>query len=374
MEKIKHFLRGVTKAGNYGTAFINRRNRLLSWIELSLTILCALTAAYLGFSRSTQIVFRSSYIALIMFILFLLLVGLYLNYQNRYRASAHLFVLGSVLGPWGSLLIDQTIVDGNLLPLVYTSLSVFFSGLFLTTQSTLILGILQVIGLFFVRGWLFAQDIAGFSSLAFYYLFITTISIIFNHMGRKDQEIIGDQIHTLKHNQKKLKELSNRDTLTDLYNRRYLNATLPREFHRAERNKCNLAITIVDIDHFKQINDTFGHLAGDAILEKIAAIITNNYRKSDILCRYGGDEFLIVMPESSAEDAYRRTKALIHKIMHTDFSFESGEPIPVSLSFGISAYPDNGTDPKDVIAVADQALYLAKNNGRGRIEIAAATE
>ena len=166
-----------------------------------------------------------------------------------------------------------------------------------------------------------------------------------------------------------LQEQTVRDPLTGLNNRRYLDETLPRELSRAKREGHPLALIMIDLDHFKKINDIYGHMAGDAVLEYMSSILTTNARESDIICRYGGEEFLIVLPRMSLDNAFQRVEAW--RLMFSTNPVKYGDLlIDVTFSAGISGFPEHGADPDTLIALADEALYISKNNGRNCITCA----
>ena len=160
------------------------------------------------------------------------------------------------------------------------------------------------------------------------------------------------------------------DPLTGLFNRRYLDETLPRELHRARRTGSKLALGMLDIDHFKRFNDTQGHEVGDLVLREIGLVLRDHLRKSDIACRYGGEELLVIMPDSNAADAAQRlewVRGLIHglKIQHQGFDLPA-----VTLSAGVAEAFVHGATPADLLRCADQALYRAKAGGRDRVVVA----
>lgn len=165
----------------------------------------------------------------------------------------------------------------------------------------------------------------------------------------------------------KLASQSIRDTLTGLFNRRYMEETIQREILRAARKQTKIGIVMADIDHFKQINDTYGHEAGDEFLMKLADFFKTKTRGSDIACRYGGEEFILILPESSVEDTYKRADYLREEIKKMKVYFR-GQLLPsITLSFGIATYPDHGIDTDELMRVADTALYKVKEEGRDRV-------
>jgi diguanylate cyclase (GGDEF)-like protein/PAS domain S-box-containing protein len=164
-----------------------------------------------------------------------------------------------------------------------------------------------------------------------------------------------------------LRELALRDGLTGLYNRRYMEDALNREIHRAERSGKPLSVVMIDIDHFKQFNDKFGHDAGDFVLNAVARAIMKKIRPSDMACRYGGEELAVVLPEASLEIACTRAEQMRLAIRDTNLT-HMGQTLPApTASFGVSVYPAHGTKPVDLLKAADEALYRAKRDGRDRV-------
>ncbi len=167
----------------------------------------------------------------------------------------------------------------------------------------------------------------------------------------------------------KLENQSIRDGLTNLFNRRFMESALERELHRAARQKTSLALMIVDVDHFKMFNDTFGHEAGDAVLREAAECLRNSARAEDIVCRFGGEEFVIILPEIAKEVALERAELFRKKVSGIQMHFR-GDPLrKISISIGLSMYPETAARGEDLIREADQALYQAKALGRNRVQL-----
>lgn len=167
--------------------------------------------------------------------------------------------------------------------------------------------------------------------------------------------------------QAQLREQAIRDPLTGLYNRRYLDATLQRELARSQRENQPLALILMDLDHFKRVNDTYGHQAGDAVLLQLARLLTEMARAGDVASRHGGEEFLLLMPTMSLATARERAEALRHAFGSRGIPF-GGLTLHATLSIGIAAYPDHGNTAEDLFRHADRSLYQAKHGGRNRVE------
>lgn len=166
-----------------------------------------------------------------------------------------------------------------------------------------------------------------------------------------------------------LKTRSVRDPLTGLYNRAYLNEFLERDLERAHRNNMKIAVVMMDIDHFKRINDQYGHEAGDLVLKEIGKLLQANIRGSDISCRYGGEEFLIILYDSDIDGVISRIEQ-IRILISQMKSNQNGLPLEkITASFGLAISPEHGDHSEVLIAAADQALYQSKKNGRNQLTI-----
>ena len=171
-----------------------------------------------------------------------------------------------------------------------------------------------------------------------------------------------------------LRSQSIHDPLTGLFNRRYMVETLERELHRARRVGNPLALLMVDIDGFKQQNDAFGHDAGDAILIELAALLQRSLRKEDVACRYGGEEFVLVLPDAAMESAARRAEQLRDAVRRMRVPYQGTLLGPITVSIGVAAFPDHGSDGTSLLKSADTALYEAKKAGRDRVTLASPPE
>jgi diguanylate cyclase (GGDEF)-like protein len=166
--------------------------------------------------------------------------------------------------------------------------------------------------------------------------------------------------------QSKLREQAIRDPLTNLFNRRYLEETLDRELARAGRESYPVCIIMVDLDYFKRINDTYGHDAGDEVLKVLAKTLTEQSRRGDFACRYGGEEFVIVMPNIPQRTAYERAKKMRRRLNALEICYE-GHQLTTTTSMGIACYPTNGDTRQALLRASDQAMYAAKKAGRDHI-------
>ncbi len=185
-------------------------------------------------------------------------------------------------------------------------------------------------------------------------------------LGQKLAESIGLAVANLSVKEELLHE-SVRDPLTGLMNRRFMEESLFRELHRAERNDTTVGVLMLDLDHFKAFNDEFGHDAGDTVLKHLATVLGSHIRKEDVACRYGGEEFLVIMPDASHEEACTRAESIRMKVAELSV-VHSGKRLPqLTVSIGVATYPDDANGSSELVQAADLALYKAKEEGRDRV-------
>ncbi len=168
-----------------------------------------------------------------------------------------------------------------------------------------------------------------------------------------------------------LRDQSIRDPLTGLFNRRFMEESLEREMQRAVRKNHPVSVLFVDLDHFKRFNDTFGHDAGDLVLRSIADMFRKLFRVDDVICRYGGEEFGIILPESSAENAAIRANALREETKKLQIQYKNHALGRITLSIGVACFPEHGRSSEELLKAADQCLYESKTAGRDKVTVAA---
>ena len=182
------------------------------------------------------------------------------------------------------------------------------------------------------------------------------LALAFNTMAEK-----------LEKNEAALRELATRDGLTGLYNHHTFYVLLGDELARAQRFNRPLSLLLLDIDHFKRVNDTHGHQAGDAVLKRLSELLGREARAIDRVCRYGGEEFTVILPETDLEAAALIAERLRASVEAQPFDVEAGAPLRITVSIGVASWPLQGDDADTLVAAADAALYAAKRSGRNRI-------
>ena len=167
-----------------------------------------------------------------------------------------------------------------------------------------------------------------------------------------------------------LRTQSVRDPLTNLYNRRYMEESLDQEISRAVRKNSPLSLMLIDVDYFKKFNDMFGHEAGDVVLRSLGSLLQRQLRREDIVCRYGGEEFIVILPEATLDSARQRGEQLREATKELVTEFRGQALGRITLSIGVATFPQNGTTGDALVEAADAALYQAKKQGRDRIVLA----
>jgi len=185
---------------------------------------------------------------------------------------------------------------------------------------------------------------------------------------KNTNKILMAKILEVEFLQEKLQEQAIRDPLTGVFNRRFLAESLDKEVSKAERENIPVSIIMMDVDLFKDFNDTFGHKCGDIVLQDLANFLTENSRQGDIVCRYGGEEFVILMPNATLHDAYERAETwrrdYTARVIH-----HGGKELSISFSAGVASFPLHGTSGESILYAADDALYRSKNEGRNKVTL-----
>ena len=269
-----------------------------------------------------------------------------------------------VIGPWLSILLDYSVLHGDFMPLLYISLSIQLCSILLTEKTTILITGVQLSALIVFITFNASFQQINWPSLVAYVSFTATLGIVASYMNRKQLEQIETHRTQLQQNEVRLQALALKDSLTGLYNRRFMEDTLEEEISIAIQKNQTLGIIMADIDNFKKMNDTYGHDFGDTVLCQVADVLSSNIRGSDIVCRFGGDEFVIILPNTSLEITRRRAEQLGKLVNRLSFKSDHEEISNLSLSFGVAAYPEHGNHQKEILKAVDVALYASKKEGR----------
>lgn len=335
----------------------SRQARMLAWILLFLLVFSVAVFLVVYILNPHQDMAKNKYILFIGGLVIVLVLAYVLNCRNHYYASAAMLVGFAAITPWFSLLIDPSILTGDLIPLIYVTFAVILSSILLPIHITVVLALIQFFGLGLVLNISpIDTSLNWFSFLT--YVFLTSVfSILTNSIIQREMKQIEEQTRQLQLNETLLREHSIRDHLTNLFNRRFLEETLEREILRASRKQTSVGIILLDLDNFKQINDTLGHSAGDIVLRELGRFLASQFRQSDVACRFGGDEFVIILPDTSLEITRERAEQLIAGSRNLQL------PDSITISAGVSGFPIHGTDCKALLKYADEALFRAKHKG-----------
>jgi diguanylate cyclase (GGDEF)-like protein len=347
---------------------IGRRARVLS-VMLMLLVGSALLFFVLIFiqrSSDTKLPLMSLIIGMIMF--FLIAFGL--NHIGKFQLAASLTVLAVLLGTWAAIAVDRTLLDINIFPYLYLVVSVLLCSILLSTRLTVVLIVVQSIALLLLPHFRPELSSLDFQSLVIFVFFVSMLCAVSTFISGQDLRQIDLQTGELLKREGMLRELSVRDALTGLYNRRYLEETLERELSRAARKGLPVGVIMIDIDHFKIYNDNNGHGAGDAVLRQLGEFLRGHVRGSDIACRYGGEEFTLILPEATREVTRQRAELVCKEAMHLHTRFEGQSLQPITLSLGVAVFPADGSTHQTVLSSADSALYCAKRKGRDQVVVA----
>jgi diguanylate cyclase (GGDEF)-like protein len=312
-----------------------------------------------------------------------------LSRTRYYLFGAFILVVMLILMVEAIILVAPGPMTLRMLALNFLVVAILLTSLFFSVRSTLLVAAICIIRTVFF----FAVPSVLFNTTYSYVVFIAVMSALlivaavirntYIHARRtaeksllqsearyrQTNEQLQIQMAELRHLEQQLREESIRDPLTLLYNRRYLTETLTREIARAAREEYGVGILMIDLDHFKQVNDIYGHAVGDEVLQRVAALIKASQRAGDIACRYGGEELLCVLIDMEPALLMRHAEELRAAIADCQVS-ESHPSICITASIGVSRFPEDGASGDLVIRAADQALYQAKAAGRNCVRLA----
>ena len=306
------------------------------------------------------------YLLLLCGLFAVIIVALLFNLRGKYHLSTWFTAPCMVLGPWLSILLDPSVLAGDFVPMVYVAMSIQLCSILLTERMTILIAIIQLATVITLIAKMPAFQHINWPSLVAFVVFTSVIGVLYGFSNKRQMEEIEKQRNQLILDEAKLRALSVRDPLTGLYNRRYMEETFDREIQRAIRKQQPLSIIMADIDGFKNINDTVGHVLGDKALIKVSQFLMKNVRASDVACRFGGDEFCLILPDCPLDEGIRRANTLRQDVESMSLAGED-EIEAFTLSFGVAAMPDDGMTREALIGAADSALYSSKRAGRNRV-------
>ncbi len=345
-----------------------RQFKLLTWILRFVILFSVVTLFIILIFNPNHDPLCYQYEILISGLIIILAITYIWNCVGYFNFSAILLVACTFVAPWASLFFDTAILQGDFVPLAYLTFSILLSSMLLPTYITIVLAIFQITGLTLVLILSPATPSFNWFSFLAYVVLTSVFSILANSITQSNMKQIETQAQQLALNEARLQELSIRDHLTNLFNRRYLEETLEREIQRAIRTQHPLGVIMLDVDHFKLINDSLGHAAGDIVLQELGKFLAGQIRQSDIACRYGGDEFVLILPDTSRDITKERAEHLQEGVKHLAIKHEN--EITISISQGVAVFPDDGSTGETILKSADTALYRAKRDGSNLVVMA----
>lgn len=363
MRYMKHLDQWITRHQESSGEPRYGRARLLAWLlvfSFGVTVPVLLHLLFL----SIQDPYRVPYIILVSAVALVISAAFFLNRYGNYLTAAALFTACAVAGPWASLVFDPGILQGDFLPLAYISLSVLIASILLPLAAAAVLAVVQFAVLAVLLFSLPVSHVINLPSFFAFLFFLSGLSVISNLLSRRDMEQINSQHGQLMKLSQKLKEQSIRDHLTGVFNRRYLESAVHQEILRASERNISFCVVMLDIDHFKQLNDTQGHAAGDRLLNMLGEYLTSQVRIADVVCRYGGDEFVLLFPGAERKTIEQTAEKI--RLGVQQLCIDAGMS-GITISLGIAVFPEHGRTKEKLTAAADAALYRAKAGGRNLV-------
>ena len=329
------------------------QSQLLQWLQPFIFVLLVIGLVLAIQTKPSGSIERLAYVFLLSFMGVIDVIAFISTLQHHYRLSSFLTVILAFIGSWGSIYIDSRVGFTEFFPLIYVTVTVLFSSVLLPLFITITIASLQLVVLIviIVNSPLLLTN--NWSSFLAYVLITSVLSIVANYISS----------YQLKH----FKENSIRDHLTGLLNRRYFDVSLDDKLQHGVPNGFTYGIMLMDIDNFKTYNDQYNHATGDIILQRVASYLSDALETYAIVCRHGGDEFAIIIPNSPSADVYAMAEKLRVGIKTVDITDICQTGVHLSLSIGLAMAPENGTTSDEVMAHADRNLMLAKELGKDRV-------
>jgi diguanylate cyclase (GGDEF)-like protein len=343
---------------------------LLAWVLLTLVALTLVSIVLVPYGTPGSPILRLQYIPFILSLDVLLVLAYLLNAAGLYPFAARLTIVAAVIGQWGALLIDPAILRGDFIPLAYSALVVMLCSILLTPLVTAVVAVLQLGAYVLVAVLDPVSATLNWPSLLIFLLFSSALSLISSTISRINLADVEQQTRQLEESEARMREISVRDYLTQLFNRRYLEESLQREIQRAARGHHTIGIILFDLDQLKAVNDRWGHAAGDLLLQRIAEVSRKLIRGGDIACRYGGDEFVMMLPEAARHVTQQRAERLRQAIHDCSLEYQGHSLGCLTVSLGVAVYPHDGTSAAALLKAADDAMYRAKQAGGNSVAAA----
>lgn len=336
---------------------------LLYYIHYIIVVFLALTL-FMVFNV-TQSKDQPAYIIITFTAVIGIAVATFLNLTGRFSKSLTLTIVLMIVIPWASILYEYFKQSGDYMPMLYMIIPIQIIAVFIPLKPMFIIATVQTVILTALILLDTSRGQYNWASVICYLFLASMLGTIISYMLRKQYITIVRSRNSLLTSEQKMREISIRDPLTGLYNRRYMNETFDR---LAVERPALFSLLMVDIDHFKNINDTYGHTGGDEVIRKVADILVNATRQSDIVCRYGGDEFLMILLDCSPTVAMSKAQHIREEITNIVVEETALAPsVHITASIGVTHCSQNCTNIDDILKSVDTALYMAKQQGRNQV-------
>lgn len=349
---------------------VQQQARLLRILLLTLFMLLTITLVLILVDIPVGDPLRPRYFFLVGAIMLLMIPAYGLNEAGRYPAASKLTVLLAMVGTWSTLIIDPLILLGDPIPLLYLSLASMLASLLLGLGETMLVAAAQLIGIPLIPIISPLPTDINWASLWVFVFFISAFSIVFSRVLQQDLEQIVEQARKLSNSEERMRELAVRDPLTGLFNRRHLDDIRHSSLTCGRSDPIPHCLILIDVDDFKSINDQLGHDAGDFALQEVAAVLQEHIREGDWAFRYGGDEFLVVMPRTPLDTAQERADLFLRKAQMIKLLADKGENQTLKITAGVACYPAHGPNCESVLQAADHALLRGKEQGGNQVVMA----
>lgn len=337
------------------TEILDIRSLLLRWLQPSILVLSLIVFILLLRTNLPGSYERRAYSLLIGTLVIIDGVAFYATMKQNYRLSSLLTVSLSIIGSWGAIVIDSRYGIKGFFPLIYVTVNVLLSSVLLPLLITMTIAIIQLGLLVFLVFQQPALMAGTWQSFLSYVLIGSVLCIVANYISSYQVKLY--------------KESSIRDHLTGLLNRRYFDVTLEDKIHRSHSKEYTYGVMLLDIDNFKTYNDRYSHAVGDIILQRVGTFLQDKLELQSIVCRYGGDEFAIIVPNTSHMQLYHMAERLRLDAKEISISDICSKGENLSLSIGLALFPENGKTAKKIMDHADKNLLLAKERGKDRVMV-----
>ncbi len=336
--------------------------QLLYYIQLSLVVfLMVVTALVATLTPSNN---RIAYAIIAGCTLFAICSCMGLTLNGHYRTAFWGTVALMFLAPWVSVLYEYFQHSGDYVPMMYLIIPIHITAMFVKVRPLYWIAALQTVVLTLLVLSEPQKSSYNWISVICFVFIASVLSTLTSYVLRGQYERLIRNRNDLVRSEQRMRDISIRDPLTGLFNRRHMDEAFMELF---ERSSPLFSLLMVDVDHFKDINDTYGHSCGDEIIQKVASILTTAIRKYDVACRYGGDEFLLILSDCDYENALIKAHKIKQEIENVVVDPEADIQSPLTASIGVAQCPLNGDNRDAILKAVDDALYQAKQGGRNRV-------